>query len=93
MQQAVVVFRIPQALLDALDNAALTRNIGRSDAFREAISTYTATPNITRHGNIRYPTTTERTRARKTQVARNVQVHRERKQNANAQVANNPRSD
>lgn len=85
MQQAVVVFRIPQALLDALDAKALKLNIGRSDAFREAISIYTDVYKgdyNSAHGNSKYVNATEQKIVRRRQVARNVAAHRERKQNA-----------
>lgn len=82
--RAVIIMRIPQVLLDALDKHANTNDCSREDALREAIANYTNTPYTYTHPNAKYTTLEERAEANKTQSRKRMRAMRERKAKTNA---------
>lgn len=84
--KAVLILRMPQKLLDALEAQAYKNNLSRAEAIRVAISAYAEIPYTESHGNTKYATDNERALARKQQNARAARSYRERQNNAEAEV-------
>lgn len=80
--RAVIIMRIPQILLDALDEQATQDDISREEALRQAICCYTGAPYPqTQHPNIKYTNQAERDEANRTQSRNRMRAMRERKAN------------
>lgn len=77
--KAVIIMRIPQVLLDALDKCATINDCSREDALREAVANYTNTPYTYTHPNAKYNTPEERKAANVTQSRKRMRAMRERK--------------
>lgn len=80
--KAVIIMRIPQVLLDALDKHASINDCSREDSLRNAIAIYTNTPYTYTHPNAKYTTPEERIEANRTQSRARMRAMRERKAKA-----------
>ena len=77
--KAVLILRMPQAMLDELDAKAYKLGISREQAIRAAVTSYTGIAHPEIHGNTKYHSDTERANARKESNKLAARAYRERR--------------
>lgn len=75
--RAVITFRLPQSLKDAMDKRAYELGISSSDAMRQAFAAWCGIDDPTVHGNTKYYKQEKRIAARREQTRQAVRKHRD----------------
>lgn len=82
--KAVLILRMPQAMLDELDAHAYKLGISREAALRAAVAAYTGKSHPETHGNTKYHNDTERLTARRAANKLAAKAYREKQRSAKA---------